>query len=87
MVVTEPISEFSIGRQPASARPSRTAATTSFTSRQGSAVEIGPATARCGLAERSLRALNGNAHRSRSRVEKTKAPPAESGGASMVSGG
>jgi hypothetical protein len=36
VVVTEPISEFSIGRQPASARPSRTAVTTSFASRQGS---------------------------------------------------
>ena len=41
MVVTDPISEFSIGRHPASARPSRTAATTSSASRQGRVTSSG----------------------------------------------
>ena len=41
VVVTDPISEFSIGRQPASASPVRTAATTSLASRQGSVTRSG----------------------------------------------
>ena len=84
MVVTEPMSEFSIGRHPASAAAFADRGDHVLRLAAGQRLQAGPPATGSRFAEGPVGALNRNAHTYAPRMEKQKAPPGNPAGRRAV---